>query len=113
MICRFNCFVTQHPANTQISTLSLHDALPIYTISAAAVFYFDDLRGNTDGDLFRCLTFDIQPDGCMDRIKQCIVHSRSEDHTSELQSQFHLVCRLQREKNNFALRDAGYAAATA
>src|SRR6266481_7648726 len=27
-----------------------------------------------------------------------IIHSRSEEHTSELQSQFHLVCRLLLEK---------------
>src|SRR5689334_19030064 len=27
-------------------------------------------------------------------------HSRSEEHTSELQSQFHIVCRLLLEKNN-------------
>src|SRR5689334_24477990 len=33
------------------------------------------------------------------------VHHRSEEHTSELQSQFHLVCRLLLEKKNmFRLR---------
>src|SRR5689334_23789448 len=31
----------------------------------------------------------------------CVAGARSEEHTSELQSQFHLVCRLLREiKNN-------------
>src|SRR5689334_24237153 len=29
---------------------------------------------------------------------------RSEEHTSELQSQFHLVCRLLLEKKNFIVR---------
>src|SRR5438309_3309492 len=31
--------------------------------------------------------------------------ARSEEHTSELQSQFHLVCRLLREKKNRSFRD--------
>src|SRR5689334_24095643 len=30
----------------------------------------------------------------------CPIHGRSEEHTSELQSQFHLVCRLLLEKKN-------------
>src|SRR5689334_23790874 len=32
------------------------------------------------------------------------LRSRSEEHTSELQSQFHLVCRLLLEKKNWFLR---------
>src|SRR2546422_8113675 len=33
----------------------------------------------------------------------CVVRSRSEEHTSELQSRLHLVCRLllEKKKNNF------------
>src|SRR5689334_24088335 len=30
----------------------------------------------------------------------CLANARSEEHTSELQSQFHLVCRLLLEKKN-------------
>src|SRR5689334_24265629 len=33
---------------------------------------------------------------------------RSEEHTSELQSQFHLVCRLLLEKKNAQKRRTGY-----
>src|SRR5438067_10045938 len=33
-------------------------------------------------------------------------HQRSEEHTSELQSRFDLVCRLLLEKKNFAATDA-------
>src|SRR5689334_21494323 len=34
--------------------------------------------------------------------------SRSEEHTSELQSQFHLVCRLLLEKKNYLVDDLGF-----
>src|SRR2546430_8913586 len=34
--------------------------------------------------------------------KDCFVHHRSEEHTSELQSQSNLVCRLLLEKKNEA-----------
>src|SRR5438309_7197408 len=33
------------------------------------------------------------------------IHDRSEEHTSELQSQFHLVCRLLLEKKNIISDD--------
>src|SRR3989338_9599770 len=32
------------------------------------------------------------------KVVNCLAHGRSEEHTSELQSQFHLVCRLLLEK---------------
>src|SRR5689334_23761117 len=40
--------------------------------------------------------------GCTRPIASCTwrLRSRSEEHTSELQSQFHLVCRLLPEKKN-------------
>src|SRR5262245_64334500 len=37
---------------------------------------------------------------CADRIGNVGEHDRSEEHTSELQSLRHLVCRLLLEKNN-------------
>src|SRR5689334_5912252 len=43
---------------------------------------------------------DAAPDAVMDR--QAILDVRSEEHTSELQSQFHLVCRLLLEKKHNA-----------
>src|SRR2546422_6622831 len=33
----------------------------------------------------------------------CIIVARSEEHTSELQSRLHLVCRLLLEKKNFCV----------
>src|SRR5689334_24614591 len=37
-------------------------------------------------------------------------HPRSEEHTSELQSQFHLVCRLLLEKKNKKTNQTNYQA---
>src|SRR5690348_17874242 len=71
-------------APTEIYTLSLHDALPIseagflaYRMDEAGHKFLDDLR--------RFYT--------SNRIME-----RSEEHTSELQSPVHLVCRLLLEK---------------
>src|SRR5438309_647101 len=70
-------FFRDTPA-TQIYTLSLHDALPIYLLLLRP--QQQQLRAGAH----------LHPDGD---------HPvRSEEHTSELQSQFHLVCRLQLEK---------------
>src|SRR5438309_10436085 len=64
-------------ATSEIYTLSLHDALPIFTGSPAA---WASMK--TSGKGWRSGS----------------ASSRSEEHTSELQSQFHLVCRLLLEK---------------
>src|SRR5438309_10664161 len=74
----FSIFFFTDTATTEIYTLSLHDALPIYL---RAVQLADVLAGMTPGDL-----------------RRFFFCSRSEEHTSELQSQFHLVCRLLLEK---------------
>src|SRR5699024_12633660 len=64
-------------APTEIYTLSLHDALPIST-AARTVSGVPLLSSHTSAARLRC--------------------SRSEEHTSELQSRFDLVCRLLLEK---------------
>src|SRR5438309_4258347 len=69
-------------APTEIYTLSLHDALPI-------------LRWRTGSLPGRC----GGGSGCS-RACSSAWRARSEEHTSELQSQFHLVCRLLLEKKN-------------
>src|SRR5438309_4967661 len=48
---------------------------------------------------------------CPDQTTRPLVRLRSEEHTSELQSQFHLVCRLLLEKKNncHSLKIALYA----
>src|SRR6267143_7288542 len=76
ILCSFFFFFND-TATTEIYTLSLHDALPI---SAEASILFADVSG------FTYLS------------EQVLREPRSEEHTSELQSQFHLVCRLLLEK---------------
>src|SRR6266702_8988818 len=68
----FFFFFFNDTATTEIYTLSLHDALPIYL----------RLPGRRDQGRDPC------PVG----------RDRSEEHTSELQSRGHLVCRLLLEK---------------
>src|SRR5689334_25383987 len=77
----FFFFFFNDTATTEIYTLSLHDALPIWRA-------VERIRG-----------------AGMEKTaaprRNASVHQRrgrSEEHTSELQSQFHLVCRLLLEK---------------
>src|SRR5438067_5877824 len=69
-------------ATTDIYTLSLHDALPI-SISAGST--------RTYPGPSRRAVLDRRTDSRL-------VSERSEEHTSELQSRFDLVCRLLLEK---------------
>src|SRR5689334_23674576 len=82
-------FFFHHPATTEIYTLSLHDALPISLQFMC--------QGGIANDSI--VTF-VDPDSNGNYVKQCrtLDALRSEEHTSELQSQFHLVCRLLLEK---------------
>src|SRR5262245_7549225 len=73
-------------ATTEIYTLSLHDALPISDMRPA-----DDLR--LPGKLLY-----QWPGSCGFGGLRHLHSSRSEEHTSELQSLRHLVCRLLLEK---------------
>src|SRR6266513_6540828 len=70
-------FFLNYPATTEIYTLSLHDALPISSIAASAV----DASSTRIAAELRCRR----------SIRRLM---RSEEHTSELQSRFDLVCRL-------------------
>src|SRR5205809_5690193 len=78
-------------ATTDIYTLSLHDALPIYSSRQER-----DRSGPRQGRR--------QEGGC--RQRQAAVADRSEEHTSELQSRLHLVCRLLLEKKKSFLHGA-------
>src|SRR5258705_5834338 len=79
-------FFFNDTATTEIYTLSLHDALPICHPSAGAVSAGDESAGVISaGDV----QVEITP-----------ADSRSEEHTSELQSLRHLVCRLLLRKKN-------------
>src|SRR5690348_18217085 len=76
------------PTTTEIYTLSLHDALPIWSPPGACV----------PGCSGKCVP------GGSTRACSCSGNppppTRSEEHTSELQSPVHLVCRLLLEKKN-------------
>src|SRR4030042_896203 len=69
-------FFFNDTATTEIYTLSLHDALPI-------------CGGRLEIDRRRLLVERVDPDRSRGQHG-----SRSEEHTSELQSRLHLVCRL-------------------
>src|SRR5689334_24669432 len=82
----FAIFFFNDPATTEIYTLSLHDALPISAVAAACA--------RSDAATAR-----VRSASCnRGRTPSTSTHRRSEEHTSELQSQFHLVCRLLLEK---------------
>src|SRR5258708_17421869 len=86
----FSFFFFNDTATTEIYTLSLHDALPICMGLAAA-----------RPSLFRAVVLnDIGPEigSSGTRFVRRFVGHRSEEHTSELQSPDHLVCRLLLEK---------------
>src|ERR1041385_9497452 len=72
-VCCFFFFFFNDTATTEIYTLSLHDALPICHEAGAVLPHLGLRSGRSQGP-------------------------RSEEHTSELQSRLHLVCRLLLEK---------------
>src|SRR3712207_9483043 len=93
-MCAFMVFFFNDTATTEIYTLSLHDALPIFTgqtLCLVPALFPDvallhvpraDPTGNCQIDGYPHMDTDI----------------RSEEHTSELQSRQYLVCRLLLEK---------------
>src|SRR3712207_8490948 len=84
-------------ATTEIYTLSLHDALPIYNDH---VWTRDDryvMFSTNQGE--QPFLYDIQKDPGMHNNLAASEPNRSEEHTSELQSRQYLVCRLLLEKN--------------
>src|SRR3712207_8018841 len=93
-------FFFNDTATTEIYTLSLHDALPI--------FFGQARRGLSDEEKMKALHLlidKLSPDfkqigdkyahGSFHRVE---IIRRSEEHTSELQSRQYLVCRLLLEK---------------
>src|SRR5687768_18131930 len=84
-------FFFNDTATTEIYTLSLHDALPIFGWLAQRGETIFHSRGSTEslgGVLHEMLG----------RLRSGRSVGRSEEHTSELQSRLHLVCRLLLEK---------------
>src|SRR2546422_3493020 len=92
-------FFFNDTATTEIYTLSLHDALPISTDKSRFGHpnhhYSSQFSWFSDGDF-------VERSPGKGR-RWCFIHAlmeegRSEEHTSELQSRLHLVCRLLLEK---------------
>src|SRR5438067_9183966 len=79
-------FLFKMPPPASMYTLSLHDALPIYLVMRP----LGDDGQHVVKDLRTGTYFNLPP-------------QRSEEHTSELQSRFELVCRLRLEKKNGGL----------
>src|SRR5258705_4415051 len=85
-------FFFNDTATTEIYTLSLHDALPIYRARL-------QIPRTTRGRPRRPRLRRVRPRGHRARLARGAgAHPRSEEHTSELQSLRHLVCRLLLEK---------------
>src|SRR5690625_8031674 len=94
------------PPSRDDSALSLHDALPIFlrvsTLASEAVVGFSQhhsthatrLRLTSGGQAKLQIHVLIHTNGVEIRINKKTVSTRSEEHTSELQSRSQLVCRL-------------------
>src|SRR3712207_8001479 len=104
------CFFFNDTATTEIYTLSLHDALPIWTHRtrasdenrvpgrSVAVTEREGTAVLSDSPAFSGFSVDD-----LDKARRFY---RSEEHTSELQSRQYLVCRLlleKKKKNNYYL----------
>src|SRR5688572_32307716 len=87
-------------ATTEIYTLSLHDALPIWLDQNGDSFTATGmptlaLTSRTSASVSSSISAPLRPRS---------PRARSEEHTSELQSQSNLVCRLLLEKKKKKLR---------
>src|SRR2546430_7599588 len=88
------CFFFNDTATTEIYTLSLHDALPISRANRSNYF-----GGTRESSAYSGRDYQRGRAGLMCPVPTIFAQdSRSEEHTSELQSQSNLVCRLLLEK---------------
>src|SRR5205807_9377833 len=98
-LCSLLLFLLRAPPPPHVSTLSLHDALPICARPACSPGHHR-ARAPSSGAARRRLP----PEWCTRRIRHRARRRtpafvrRSEEHTSELQSPCNLVCRLLLEK---------------
>src|SRR2546425_2523777 len=97
LVTVFFFFFFNDTATTEIYTLSLHDALPIYSMTT---------QRNVHWSL--CSRFGVEKTGAarVTRRVDCCADPRSEEHTSELQSLAYLVCRLLLEKKKVLVQTA-------
>src|SRR3712207_7500880 len=97
-------FFFNDTATTEIYTLSLHDALPIWVCHSGATADADlapvRALGNPIVDLVTPKPY-VAMQSMLNAMEPKRLHrywKRSEEHTSELQSRQYLVCRLLLEK---------------
>src|SRR3712207_8682246 len=99
-MCICGCLFFNDTATTEIYTLSLHDALPIFPARRAAPRAD---RADVEARLWvsrgiREVTLSPKPSQRFAVQRHAALLRRSEEHTSELQSRQYLVCRLLLEK---------------
>src|SRR5437868_12014069 len=100
-LCRlFFSFFFIRSSTTDIYTLSLHDALPILPHIS---FELASNQGSSSTPLSKlmCKRLRSVEYGFSALASTEILYMRSEEHTSELQSRFDLVCRLLLEKKKY------------
>src|SRR5258708_23379294 len=97
-------FFFKDTATTEIYTLSLHDALPILRARIEGRRIKHDGTYNSGGYLRKGVTPTDDPLKAPGAFHPAVIAAavRSEEHTSELQSPDHLVCRLLLEKKKNA-----------
>src|SRR5207248_5059300 len=104
-----SCYLLDAKATPSIYTLSLHDALPISSLISLEILpkkcpgwrHWCAVRHLT----WRCMMLTGKFMGEIPtNFPVSIMQRRSEEHTSELQSPYDLVCRLLLEKKNCLAR---------
>src|SRR2546422_1741263 len=105
-----NSFFFNDTATTEIYTLSLHDALPISHSDHAWWIIHAIEEGEIVGATSEITLAEVlvKPMELGDLELAAGNQNRSEEHTSELQSRLHLVCRLLLEKKNGILARAAF-----
>src|SRR2546430_8384357 len=95
-------FFFNDTATTEIYTLSLHDALPIWSL--IMIVWSGSAPEVTPPIDLRVCSRRVRPSLSRKSVavERLTIRLRSEEHTSELQSQSNLVCRLllEKKKNN-------------
>src|SRR2546422_8541585 len=86
-------FFLNNRAPPEISPLPLHDALPFWSSPAGVA----GIGGPITAAAW-CATAGARRSRCRGSVAVASSDARSEEHTSELQSRLHLVCRLLLEK---------------
>src|SRR3712207_7469053 len=97
-------FFFNDTATTEIYTLSLHDALPIFELRAPVLEPRGRVRRGVNRDRDEAHVAPAQLP--LDAREGGAERGRSEEHTSELQSRQYLVCRLLLEKKKSLLRSS-------